>query len=124
LLIIVKITVTAFFVALPFLFAPSARLEATSGVSVKSPLFFRLYGVAIVALLVGYSFGIPAAESGQFPWGVTCMGIVSNAGGAFLLLRSSGSRSLSFWLAMFFALVAIGLAISMGTPERALEKAW
>jgi hypothetical protein len=26
---------------------------------------------------VGYAFGIPAAEAGRFPWGVTCMGTVS-----------------------------------------------
>ncbi|MBB4012602.1 hypothetical protein GGR36_001910 [Niveibacterium umoris] len=37
-------------------------------------MLLRLYGVASTALLVGYAFGIPAAESGQFPWGVVSMG--------------------------------------------------
>lgn len=124
LLLITKIAATVLFVALPFLFAPGAKLEATTRVSTKSTLFFRLYGVAITALLVGYGFGIPAAERGQFPWGVVSMGLVSNAGAAFLLLRASKPRSSSFWLGAFFAFVAVGLAISLVSPNEALGKAW
>lgn len=124
LLLVTKISVTALLVALPFLVAPVAKLEATTRVSAKSTLFFRLYGVAIVALLVGYGFGIPAAESGQFPWGAVSMGLVSNAGAAFLLLRASKLSSSSFWLGTFFALVAVALVISMGAPSLALSKAW
>jgi hypothetical protein len=99
-------------------------LEATTGVSAKSTIFFRLYGVAIAALLVGYGFGIPAAENHQFPWGVVFMGLISNAGAAFLLLRSSKPISSGFWLGTFFALVAVALAISISTPDQALSKAW
>lgn len=124
LLLIVKIATTALFVALPFLFAPLAKLEAITRVSTKSTLFFRLYGVAIAALLVGYGFGISAAERGNFPWGVVSMGLVSNAGAAFLLLRASKPRSSSFQLGIFFALVAFALAISMGSPSLTLRKAW
>ncbi len=124
LLLVAKIAVTALLVALPFLVAPLAKLEATTRVSAKSTLFFRLYGVAIAALLVGYGFGIPTADSGQFPWGVVSMGLVSNAGAAFLLLRSSKPSSSGFWLGTFFALVAIALAVSMGAPGLALSKAW
>lgn len=124
LLLVTKITVTAFLVVLPFLFAPLAKLEVTTRVSAKSTLFFRLYGIAIAALLVGYGFGIPAAENGQFPWGVVSMGLVSNAGAAFLLLRASKPSSSGFWPGTFFALVAVVLAISMGAPSLVLSKAW
>lgn len=124
LLLVAKISITALLVALPFLFGPYAMLEAMTGVSAKSTVFFRLYGVAIAALLVGYGFGIPAAESRHFPWGVVSMGLVSNAGAAFLLLRSSKPRSSAFRLGMFFALVAVALAISIGAPDQALGKAW
>ncbi len=124
LLLVTKIAATSLLVALPFLFAPLARLEATTGVSAKSTLFFRLYGVAIAALLVGYGFGILAAESGQFPWGIVSMGLVSNAGAAFLLLRVSKPSSSGFWLGTFFALVAVALVISIGAPGQALSKAW
>ncbi|MGL5344833.1 MAG: hypothetical protein ACRC9O_09560 [Plesiomonas sp.] len=124
LLLIAKIIVTALLVALPFLAAPLTKLEATTGLNAKNPLFFRLYGIAITALLVGYGFGIPTAENGQFPWGVACMGFVSNSGAAFLLLRTSKQRTSSFWLGSFFALVAVALAVSMGAPNLALGKAW
>lgn len=124
LLLIIKISVTALLVALPFLFAPVTKLEATTRINAKSTLFFRLYGVAIAALLVGYGFGIPAAESGQFPWGVASMGLVSNTGAAFLLMRGAKSASSGFWLGIFFAIVAVALAISMSTPSLALSKAW
>jgi hypothetical protein len=93
-------------------------------VSAKSSLFFRLYGVAIAALLVGYGFGIPVAESGQFPWGIVSMGLVSNAGAGFLLLRVSKPHTSGFWLGTFFALLAVALAISMSAPGQALSKAW
>lgn len=124
LLLVIKISVTALLVAPPFLFAPLAKLEATTRVSAKSTLFFRLYGIAIMALLVGYGFGIPVAEGGQFPWGVASMGLVSNAGSAFLLLRASRPRTSGFWLGTFFAFVTVALAISMIVPGLALSKAW
>jgi hypothetical protein len=71
-----------------------------------------------------YGFGIPVAESGQFPWGLVSMGFVSNAGVAFLLLRASKPSSSGFWLGTFFAVVAVALAISMCAPRQALSKAW
>lgn len=124
LLLIIKIAVTALLVALPFLFAPLEKLEKTIRVSAQNPLFFRLYGVAITALLVGYAFGVPVAERGQFPWGVTSMGLVSNAGAAFLLLRANKPRSHGFGLGAFFALIAVGLTLSMALPREALLSAW
>lgn len=124
LLFIIKISVTALLVVLPFLFAPLAKLEVVTRVSAQGTLFFRLYGVAITALLIGYGFGIPVAESGQFPWGVATMGLVSNTGAAVLLLRASKSGGSNFWMGTFFALVAVALAASMCVPNLALSKAW
>ena len=109
---------------MPLLFAPLDKLEAVTRVNAKSTLFFRLYGIAITALLVGYGFGIPVAESGRFPWGVASMGLVSNTGAAFLLLRASKPRTIGFWMGTFFALVGVALAVSMGAPGQALNKAW
>lgn len=123
-LLIVKIVVTALLVAAPFLFAPLTKLEAVTGSSAKSPLFFRLYGVAITALLVGYAFGIPIAERGEFPCGAVVMGLVSNAGAALLLLRFSIARSSGFWIGTFFAFMALSLAMALVMPMRALEKLW
>ncbi|RQO60499.1 hypothetical protein DBR47_09070 [Paucibacter sp. KBW04] len=124
LLLITKIAITALLVALPFLLGPQARLEAATGLSAKRPIFFRLYGVAITALLVGYGFGIPSAEHQQLPWGVVMMGLVSNTGAALLLLSSAKPRSMNFWLGSFFALIALALAASAVAPGLALSKAW
>lgn len=122
-LLIIKISVTFFLVALPFLFFPRSRLEQVTDVSATSTLFFRLYGVAILALLVGYAFGIPLAESGHFPRGVVCMGLVSNSGAAILLFRI-GKGLQNLVMAPFFTLITIGLVISLALPEVVLQKAW
>ncbi|MDM8525493.1 hypothetical protein QUF80_19160 [Desulfococcaceae bacterium HSG8] len=115
-LIILKVVITGLVVVLPFLFLPKSKLE-------KTTTFFRLYGVAILALLVGYCFGIKSAENNQFPWGVVCMGAVSNGGAALLLLLSrSGKQNLI--LGTFFALVTLGLVTAMVVPEAALQKIW
>lgn len=123
LLLIVKIVVTSVLVTLPFLVLPQYKLEKITEISAASSTFFRLYGVAILALLVGYSFGISSAENSEFPWGVASMGVVSNCGAAFLLL-SSRPNSQNRALGIFFALITFGLVASMIRPEAALQNAW
>ena len=123
LLLIVKILVTSILVALPFLFLSKQKLEKTTNISAPTSTFFRLYGVAILALLVGYSFGIPSAENNQFPWGVICMGVVSNGGAASLLLISRKSKQ-NLILGIFFALVTLGLVTASIIPQAALQKLW
>ena len=123
LLLIIKIIVTFILVALPFLFLPRLKLEKATNTTATSTLFFRLYGLAILALLVGYSFGIPIAESGNFPWGVVCMGLVSNSGAAIILFRL-GKGLQNIVMATFFTLVTIGLIISLVLPEFVVQKAW
>ncbi len=123
LLLIIKVAVTGLLVAAPLLLLPKSRLEQLTNVTAQTPLFFRLYGVAITALLVGYAFGIPTAEDGRFPWGVVCMGTVSNGGAAFLLLVNSPNNN-NRLLAAFFGLVALGLIAAMVLPAGAMQKAW
>lgn len=121
LLLCVKIFATTLLVAVPFLFAPQVLLEKFSGIKARNSLFFRLYGVAVAALLVGYGFGIPAAEGGHFPWGVACMGTVSNAGASVLLFTHARSSAANC-LALFFGVIALGLVLAMGMPSGALNK--
>ncbi len=80
-----KIVVTVLLVAGPFLFLPRRRLEAITGVSAASSALFRLYGMAVAALLVGYGFGLWQSMNGSFPWAATMMGVVSNVGAAGIL---------------------------------------
>ena len=85
LLIIIKIFITVFAVAIPFLFIPHHKLEKLTGFQTSNPLIFRLYGIAITALLFGYGAGIVSAEQGIFPTGIVVMGILSNFGAAFFI---------------------------------------
>jgi hypothetical protein len=123
LLLITKVAVTGLLVAAPLLLLPKSQLERLTNVTVQTSLFFRLYGVAITALLVGYAFGIPAAEDGRFPWGVVCMGTVSNGGAAILLLAHSQNNNNRVFAA-FFSLIALGLIAAMILPAGAIRRAW
>jgi len=100
------------------------KLEKSLNITTPTPVFSRLYGLAITALLVGYAFGIPAAEAGRFPWGVTCMGTVSNSGAAILLLAYSQGSKQNRALGAFFGLIALGLIVAMAVPASAMQKAW
>ena len=124
LLLITKIGVTGVLVAVPFMLLPKSGLEKSINITAPTPVFFRLYGVAIAALLVGYAFGIPAAEAGRFPWGVTYMGTVSNGGAAILLLTYSKGSKQNRMLGTFFGLIALGLVAAMILPASAVQKAW
>jgi hypothetical protein len=121
LLLVIKIVVTTLSVAIPFTLFPPAWFKQKTGISTDSPLLLRLYSAAITALLVGYGFGVPVANSGQLPQGVVYMGLVSNIGAAFLLLKSSKTR-ITFILGIFFALIATGLVIALARPDFALAK--
>lgn len=92
LVILFKIVVTFVFVAIPFLFFPAERLNKVTGIAAKSVTFYRLYGVAMLALLIGYASAFPLLWQNIFPWAVVIMGIVSNTGVTLVLVRG---RSLS-----------------------------
>lgn len=64
-----------------------------TGVSTASATLFRLYGMATMALLVGYGFGLWQSINGVFPWAAVLMGIVSNVGGAAILAFSKTASS-------------------------------
>lgn len=81
----VKIIGTGLFGALPFMFLSAARLGPMLGVGDDAIPLVRLYGVAVLALLVGYSFGFSGMTGGRFPWGVVTMGIVSNGLGTLTM---------------------------------------
>ncbi len=123
LLLITKIGVTGLLVAAPFLLLPKSKLEKLTNITTPTSLLFRLYGVAITALLVGYAFGIPTAEDGRVPWGAVCMGTVSNGGAAILLLAYRQNKN-NRVLAAFFGLIALGLIAAMVLPAGAVQKAW
>ncbi len=93
LILLTKILVTAVLVAAPFLILPRRRLETLTGVTAASSTLFRLYGMAVAALLVGYGIGFWHSMDGVFPWAAALMGIVSNAGAAGILVVAPSGPS-------------------------------
>jgi len=119
-LLLVKIVVTLPLIAMPFLLLPKQQLEKFTSSQHDNVLFFRLYGLAITALLVGYASAIPLAQDGVFSWGVAIMGLVSNTGGSALLF-SLGKGKNNMILALFFGLIAVSLVLTMIFPSIAIS---
>ncbi len=122
LLLILKIGVTAILTAIPFLFLPAARLADMTGVENGGGLF-RLYGVAILALLVGYAGGFTIIADGYFPWGIVAMGIVSNGGAALVLFLTGGWRRAKT-ISFFVALIAAALILASASSRWAMMPLW
>jgi len=119
----IKIIGTLIPVALPLLVLSKERINKLSGFEASDPALYRLYGMAALALLVGYAGGYFQVLDGTYPIGVIAMGFVSNAG-AFLILILTGRVLKAPWEPAFFGLIAIGLAISYFFQDAALTPLW
>lgn len=119
LLFFIKILITLIMVATPFILLPKAKLEAAMAIKAKSTSLFRLYGVAILALLFGYAGGAWQVSQGVFPLGVIIMGIVSN-GGATLVLLKTKAASRNKFLTVFFGIVTTCLLLVLAFPKIAI----
>lgn len=116
LILIIKIAFTAVTVAAPFLLLPPERIAEMVGAAAPSPAQYRLYGVAMIALLAGYAFAIPMAQRGERPLGPMVMGVISNGGGAITLL-AFGVEGTSLILAYVFAVFAFLLGAAIFAPD-------
>ncbi|MEM9842718.1 MAG: hypothetical protein AAF767_08710 [Pseudomonadota bacterium] len=119
----IKIIGTFFPVAAPLLVLPKAKIDALSGFSPSDVTLYRLYGMAVLALLVGYAGGYFQVEAGLFPIGVLAMGFVSNAG-AFAVMVITGRAAKTPFTAAFFGLIAVGLAIAFLFQDIAMTPLW
>jgi len=122
LILLAKIAGTAVFVGLPFLLMPQVRLIGLlqiNGAEAAMPLI-RLYGWAVIALLVGYSFGFSWITGDQFPIGVVSMGLVSNAGATFLLLATGAWRQ-ALPMTVFLGGIASSLTFAFFAREAVME---
>jgi branched-subunit amino acid transport protein AzlD len=122
LLLIVKIAVTGILVALPFMLLPADKLAKMTGAENATALF-RLYGIAITALLVGYGTGFFTIARGEFPFGIAAMGIVSN-GGAATYMFASGAWQRQRFLSVFLASIGIALVYASLNSAAALRPIW
>ena len=115
-----KILGTGLLVALPLTLMPAPALASRLAVNEQALPYLRLYGVAVLALLVGYAFGFSAFSPGQFPWGVVTMGIVSNGLGTITLLLTGGFRA-ARGMTVLIATIAVALSCCALNPELALR---
>lgn len=123
LLLLGKIAGSLVLFVLPMLVLPQARLDRLLGHATSSPAMYRLYGTAVLALLVAYAWGIVMAERGEMPWGVVATGLVSNAGG-LLVMIVTGMIAKARTSAIFIGCVAVGLCAVSVMPNLALQSAF
>ena len=119
----IKIIGTFVPVALPLLLFRKERIQQLSGFAASDPALYRLYGMAVLALLIGYAGGYAQVLEGIYPMGVVAMGFASNAG-AFLILLLTGRGSKAPWEPAFFGFIAMGLAVSFFFRDAALKPLW
>ena len=90
-LLIFKIAFTVVFACIPLLFLPIGVLRDLGFEAPSPSLFLRLLGMAYLALVMDYGFGLRDSLQGRYPCSTVWVGIVSN-GGAALLLGLSGVK--------------------------------
>lgn len=122
-LLLFKITSTALGVVGPLLLSPRARLAARLSIPAEASGLARLYGVALLALLVGYGSGLVDAWRGVFPAGVVWMGLVSNAGATVALLATGWAQRHQA-LTVLFGAIALAMAWAVAFPDRAMGAPW
>lgn len=95
--LVFKITFTLTASCIPLLLFPASLLHWL-GFPVPEPqLFLRLLGMAYIALIAGYGFGLQASLRGHYPAGVVWMGIFSNVGALVLLASAAFQNSWASW---------------------------
>jgi len=119
LLISLKLTVTLLLLVGPFLLFSTEKLGRLLSISANSPTFFRLYGMAMLALATAYAGGLWFAWQGTFPWVIVLMGVVSNCGAAVVLLRGPDTRKLRPQ-ALLFGAIGIGFVLSALFSDKAI----
>lgn len=120
LLLSIKIGVTLLAVVVPFLFFTPEVLDRLAGFGQPNRAFYRLYGVAILALLVAYSGGLLQTLAGDYPVQIVAMGLVSNLGAACVMLWTGYARG-QIALATFFGLIGLGFAGAVLFPDLAMQ---
>ena len=123
LLLLLKIVLTLLFAAGPLMLLSKDRLDRLAGLGENSLTLYRLYGIALLSILVIYSFGVDVALSGAFPLYAVAMGFVSNAG-ATLVLMGRGELDKRPWLVAFCGAIAAGLVVAFFAPAFALRPLW
>lgn len=115
-----KIIVSLILVVLPFLLMPKEQLNRLTDIEAKDDTLYRLYALAILALLVGYTGAFIQAWHAVYPLTILIMGLVSNGSAAIVLLKKKGQKHQAT-AGLFFGAVAILIAAFLVFPEFAMQ---
>ncbi len=119
LLLIAKVVVTIAVVCIPFFFFKKETLDRMSGFGSPNIAMYRLYGMAITALVVAYSGGFLQTLAGEYPAQIVAMGLASNVGASVLMVTTGYVRSQGI-LTGFFGIIGIGFIIAALAPSFAM----
>jgi hypothetical protein len=120
-LLALKIALTLAVWCVPLLLFPPGWLAALGFPLPEPLLFLRLLGMAYLALVLGYAFGLGAARRGTYPAAVVWVGIVSNGGACLLLALAALAGTWASWGAIAPALMWASL---FGTGAIAAGLVW
>ena len=118
LLLTTKILLTLPLIGL-FGFANNKQLNALTGQWGQDPLIYRLYAVALAALVIGYIAALVSVFDLRVPWGMLWVGLVSNAGAALIITAWSLHPRMRR-AAWAFGTIAAGLLASLVFPTQAV----
>lgn len=116
--LVFKIAFTITAACIPLLLFPENLLQWL-GYAVPQPqIFLRLLGMAYLALVVGYGFGLRDSMRGIHPSSVIWVGIVSNGGAALLFAVAAAQHVWESWgviarIAMWGSLFSVSI-ITLG----------
>ena len=123
LLLAFKISVSVMLLCIPLLFLGKRILDNIFDLEDSSIVFYRLYGVAILALVAAYVGGFVAATAGRFPNEIVYMGVVSNLG-SFTVMAVTGYIRRRPLTATLFGLIGVGFVVAAFIPDFAMAILW
>ena len=115
-----KILNTMVLVIIPFLFLQPQTLDRLSGFGQPNRTMYRLYGMAILALVVAYSGGLLQTLAGVFPSEIVAMGLASNVGATLVMVLTGYARTHRIATA-FFGLIGLGFAAAAAFPGASMQ---
>ncbi len=96
-ILIIKIVLTTLVWCVPLLLFPLDWLQALGFPIPEPALFLRLLGMAYVALVLAYSFGLRDTLGNQYPQTIVWVGVISNGGACGLLTIAALTHVWNSW---------------------------
>lgn len=110
----IKIVFTALLWCILLLLFPESLLIQLGLPEPSTMLFLRLLGMAYLALVVGYCFGLSESLKGGHPLNIVWVGIISNGGACLILLINGILKIWQDWGLLAQVMMWLSLAVTGG----------